>query len=232
MESSAGLVERLAEAMALVGPLAADSENAGLRFKFRSIANIAREAQRAFSAVGLVFVPTETRIMERTSLTSGKGAAGSAVVVEMVHTLLSPGGEKIAVTTLGEGWDYGDKAVSKAQTMALKTALTQLLLIGDPEDPDGGSVVAEAPRRAQAPRQAPAQDEPEPEPEIAARAKLQRSLVEAAARIGESRDGMRERIATTAAGLGVSGRVLKDMHLVDAQAVVRRILADMEDSGE
>jgi hypothetical protein len=48
-------------------------------------------------------------------------------------------GSTAVVESVGEGQDSSDKAVSKAMTMALKTALGQTFAIATEDDPDGGA---------------------------------------------------------------------------------------------
>jgi hypothetical protein len=58
-----------------------------------------------------------------------------------------PMGDTRSVEVIGEGFDPGDKAASKATTMARKAMLTDLLHIADGDDPDRDARPEQAPAK-------------------------------------------------------------------------------------
>jgi hypothetical protein len=56
------------------------------------------------------------------------------VMLRVGYRIYGPDGSYIEAASYGEGTDSGDKATSKAMTMAFKYLLFELLCIADPED--------------------------------------------------------------------------------------------------
>ncbi len=145
-------------------------------FAFRSIDQATAEARRLFAQHGLGFTP-RYRPLDDSTYTTKTGTLMRRVMVEGRYRIFAADGTSVTTTSLGEGVDVLDKATSKAQTMALKTMLLQLLLISDPDDdadgqsPEPGHVEqarqTSGPPRQTRPRKAPAKVALAPEIEAA-----------------------------------------------------------------
>jgi hypothetical protein len=81
-------------------------------------------------------IPTGTDLTSETYQTS-KGTTMRNVTVKMGFRVYGPGGDYFDGVSFGEAADAGDKAVTKAQSVAYRTFLLQALTVptGDP-DPD------------------------------------------------------------------------------------------------
>ena len=78
-------------------------------------------------------------------VTTAKGNTERLATVEVTVTLIdSESGESFAIKGLGSGQDAGDKALAKAQTMALKYCYMASLAIATGDDPEADSKTDEA----------------------------------------------------------------------------------------
>lgn len=134
-ETKPNIHERMAAILAGLPAIGKDSFNQGLKFNFRSIDNILNELNPLLEKHG-VFVLPEVIDLKMSSRPTKNGEATVAVVTVAYHFSADDGSEVVAVS-VGEGQDSGDKAVSKAMTMAFKTCLGQTFAIATEEDPDG-----------------------------------------------------------------------------------------------
>jgi len=81
---------------------------------------------------------TRTRIISAEVATTNKGAQEKFVTAEAIITLVNADAseDKMEISAIGSGQDAGDKAVAKAQTMAIKYAWTMTLNISTGDDPE------------------------------------------------------------------------------------------------
>lgn len=132
--------QRLALILGELPPLGKDKKNEQQRFMFRSFDSMLNALNPLMAKHGVLVVPA---VLERvTELRKTKsGSTMYEVNLHVQFTFYGEGGDSVVCSTWGEGTDLGDKATSKAHTMALKTALNQVLAISSEEfnDPDGGS---------------------------------------------------------------------------------------------
>lgn len=108
-------------------------------FRFRGIDAVMDVVGPALRKHGVLVVPSGTDLSAETYQTS-KGTPMRNVTVTMQYTVYGPGGDHFVGVSFGESADAGDKAVTKAQSVALRTFLLQSLMVptGDP-DPDASS---------------------------------------------------------------------------------------------
>lgn len=147
----------LKDVMAAVDPVGKNSQNKEQHFRFRGIDAVLNEVSPELARFGVVPVPRivgEPR-WEVVSTSKGKPSTACRLVVE--YRFYGPAGDHIAAIVPGEAWDVGDKATSKAMSVAYRTALIQVLAIatGEP-DPDADTYERGAPQAANG-RQAPPQ---------------------------------------------------------------------------
>lgn len=111
--------------------------NQAQRFNFRTVDDTVATVNAAMTKHGVVLVP-EVLSCTPSTITDDKGRIVTSVHVLVAYYFYAEDGSSVQAIMAGEGRDLGDKATSKALSMALKYALFQALLIptGDP-DPDG-----------------------------------------------------------------------------------------------
>jgi hypothetical protein len=108
----------------------------GQGFLFRGIDAVMKAVGPALRQHGVFIIPTGTDLNSETYQTS-KGTTMRNVTVTMGFRVYGPGGDYFDGVSFGEAADAGDKAVTKAQSVAYRTFLLQALTVptGDP-DPD------------------------------------------------------------------------------------------------
>lgn len=153
VHSETGGPGQIHEAMAAIldelPAIGKDSTNAALRFNFRGIEAIVDALNPLLGKHGVVPVLAGTQLLQYQ-----EKQKGYAAVVHNRYRFTARDGSFVEAQAIGEGQDFGDKAVAKANTMALKTCLGQVFCLAYEDDPDGDSVVDEPkaetkPRRAE-----------------------------------------------------------------------------------
>lgn len=140
--------ERLAAILDELPAIGKDAFNPGLKFNFRSIEQILNELNPLLGKHGVFILPEAGEI--RMSTRPTRNGEASVAIVTVTYRFTADDGTFVEATSVGEGQDSGDKAVSKAMTMALKTCLGQVFAISTEEDPDGDSVQQAAPAKPRA----------------------------------------------------------------------------------
>lgn len=111
----------------------------GQNWTYQKIDDLLPPFQRALVRHGVTAVPERTRLVH-----TGPGPKGNGfrVIEETCWRITGPAGDSFTVEVLSEGSDHGDKATSKASTMAQKTFVQKSLHIAtqDEADPDGQTV--------------------------------------------------------------------------------------------
>lgn len=106
------------------------------RFNFRGIDSVMNAVGPALRARGVSVVPTAESI-ELERYQTAKGGLMQGAIVLMRYTVHGPDGDSFAGAAYGQAADSGDKAVSKAQSVAYRTFLLQALTVPtDEPDPD------------------------------------------------------------------------------------------------
>lgn len=117
-------------------------------FNFRGIDAVVNAVGPALRAHGVIVLP---RVLARHAETyqTRNGATMKNVAVEVEFTFVGPDGSTLTCSALGEAADAGDKATSKAHSVAFRTALLQALCIPtDEPDPDASTHERAAPVQA------------------------------------------------------------------------------------
>lgn len=123
--------------MADIGYISKDQTNQAQRFKYRGIDQVMNSLQPALIKHGVYIYPEIIdQIREERESAQGKALIYSIITVK--YHFVSVTGTEIAVTVIGEGMDFGDKATNKALSVAFKYAAFQVLCIPTEEfrDPD------------------------------------------------------------------------------------------------
>lgn len=106
------------------------------RFNFRGIDTVMNAVGPALRTHGVTVVPTADHI-ELERYQTAKGGQMQGAIVRMQYTVLGPDGDSFTGAAYGQAADAGDKAVSKAQSVAYRTFLLQALTVPtDEPDPD------------------------------------------------------------------------------------------------
>jgi ERF superfamily protein len=149
------IYERLSAVQAAMPPVPKARTNQQQGFKFRGIDDALESLVPLLAEHQVFFLPT---VLEREVETrqTGKGSNLYTVHLHVRYTFFDADGNSLACDVWGEGTDSGDKATSKAMTMALKSALFQTFTISGEEDPDATGVSeAKSSSRARSSRRAP-----------------------------------------------------------------------------
>lgn len=148
--------QALAAVMADVRKVGKSGVNQAQRFNFRGIDAVLNHVGPALRDHQVVVRPEVTDLRyERISVGDpDRPKAAVQVLAFVTYEFIGPAGDSMAAKVVGEAIDYGDKGVSKAMSVALRTALIQALALptGDPE-PDAQTYERAAPEPRQAPPQ-------------------------------------------------------------------------------
>lgn len=131
------LAIKLSRAMGAVRPLVLDGENTFHHYHYPTIAQVRERANKALAEAGIAIIPSITRVVRGTRVSDrGKDLNITGVDVQLV--ICAEEGTYVA-QWFGESEDTGDKGIQKAASSAIKSFLSNLLLIpvGEDENDDG-----------------------------------------------------------------------------------------------
>ena len=119
-----------------------DRTNHQQGFKFRGIDDVMNELHSLFAANEIIILQTvnEVNVTERTNQ---RGTALFFVRINVTYQFTHSDGSHADITVYGEAMDSGDKATTKAMSIALKYALLQMFLIPTEEEKDPDAVAHE-----------------------------------------------------------------------------------------
>lgn len=130
------VIDALSDVMADVTSVGKGDRNDFHKFMFRGIDRVINEVGPALRKHRVVVLP-EIRDLSSRDVTTEKGKTSREVTVTVAYTFHGPDGDSVTCVVPGEAQDTGDKAVSKAMSVAFRTALLQALTIPTQErDPD------------------------------------------------------------------------------------------------
>ena len=185
------VVDALSAVMADVQAVRKGDRNEQQGFNFRGVDAVVNAVGPALRRHRVIVVP-ELENIDRGTVEVGSGDRRRAighVVLTVRYRFIGPAGDELAAVVPGEAMDTGDKAFSKAMSVAYRTALLQALCIPtDEPDPD-----------AQVYERSPARPAPPPADAI------RLMLAEA------SRAGVDEEAARAAAAQRHGGLVLEEL---------------------
>lgn len=122
-----------------------DGKNSAQNYSFTTAEAVMTEARARLHPAGLVLTFSEaglsTRDTERVDKSTGQVVPGAAVATVTLEGVLvhAASGVQYRFRVSSEGADYGDKAVPKAYTNAVKYGCRHLLLIPFGDDPEADS---------------------------------------------------------------------------------------------
>lgn len=127
--------------------------NTSQNFNFRGIDDVLNAIGPALRTHGVFLAPVVGEITSEVTEVGQRRTPMKSVVVTVSYTFHGPAGDSVTVTVPGEAMDSGDKAISKAMSVALRTALIQTFALPtDEKDPDADTY-ERTPRGEQTPPQ-------------------------------------------------------------------------------
>lgn len=151
------VVSAIASVMAEVTSVSKDDQYSGgqTRFAYRGVDRVVRALSGAMRKHKVVMVPVASAVPEYIPVATSQGKPASMARVLVTYRIYGPAGDFIEAAAPGEAMDSGDKAVSKAMSVAWRTALLQTFFLPT-EDPDPDSENYELGQRHQPIVQSPA----------------------------------------------------------------------------
>jgi hypothetical protein len=130
----------LAAVMADVTSVPKHDRNEAQGFSFRGVDATVNAVGPALRNHGVVVVPRVLSHEFGTVEVGQRRTPMSHAIVKVVYTFYATDGSSVAAKVLGEAMDSGDKCLSKAMSVAFRTALIQALALptGEP-DPDASN---------------------------------------------------------------------------------------------
>ena len=114
------------------------------RYKYATANDVLEKVNASLTKHGIASVVTPA-LLSVQEVTTAKGNTERLATVEVTVMLIdSESGESFSIKGLGSGQDAGDKALAKAQTMALKYCYMASLAIATGDDPEADSKTDEA----------------------------------------------------------------------------------------
>lgn len=131
----------LVRAMNDVKAVGKSDKNTFHNFMYRGVDTILYNVGPVLRAHGVIPVPTLLSLESRDTTTE-KGKTAREITITVKYTFYGPNGDFVEAVVPGESQDTGDKAVSKAMSVAMRTAFIQVFAIPTREkDPDSQTYV-------------------------------------------------------------------------------------------
>ncbi len=155
MSEKPTVVEALAAVMGEVRSVSKDRRvtEGPARFNFRGVDDVMEAVGPNLRKHGVIFAPSRIVSVEHERYTTAKGSLMDGVTVIVEYTITGPAGDTMPAAAAGQAADSGDKAVSKAMSVAYRTVLLQALCI-PPGDVDPDQTTHERAESAPDPRAA------------------------------------------------------------------------------
>lgn len=136
LQNRAKLAAKIAKVMEACARVPKDKQNAKQGYAYASSDAILAKVNPALIDAGLATV-CNLIILDRQPRTTGTGAIWELVTVKVTLTIIdTETGASIESEGFGQGYDGGDKSLSKAQTQARKYAWLLALNISTGDDPE------------------------------------------------------------------------------------------------
>lgn len=131
------VVELAIEAMRAVTAVPKDGHNSAQNFNFRGIDGVLNAVGPALRKAGLILVPNLVLLKREVVEVGQRRTPMDSTYIEVIYVLLGPAADALATRVPGSAMDSGDKGITKAMSVALRTALIQLFCLPTQEpDPD------------------------------------------------------------------------------------------------
>lgn len=146
----AGIYDAIINIMSEVGSISKCKRTSGFgeSFTYRGIDDVYNVLNPLMAKHG-VFCCPEVLDTTREERVNKKGTVMAFVTAKVRYTFYAKDGSSVSCVTCGEGMDSGDKATSKALSIAMKYAMFQVFVIPTEEMPDPDATIDQlAPRWA------------------------------------------------------------------------------------
>lgn len=132
--------EAIAAVRREVGPVGKNQRNTQQNFNFRGVDDVVNATSAALAKHGVLVVPAGVRRTRSEVQVGQKRTPMGHVDIDVTYRWYGPGGDSFDTVVPGEAMDSGDKAVSKAMSVAYRIVLLQVLnLPTETTDPDAES---------------------------------------------------------------------------------------------
>lgn len=146
MSEPLNIFQAIAEVKRKVGAVAKRDKNSQQGFMFRGIDAVVNAAGPHLDKLGVIITPMLESISYDTVEVGKNRTQMGHVQVKVAYRFYAPDGSSIDACVPGEALDSGDKATSKAMSVAWRTALIQVLNLRTNDlDPDAQSYERSAP---------------------------------------------------------------------------------------
>lgn len=130
------LMAKMAEVIKVTGNVAKKGTNKDQGYKFATHSDIIEELRKHIAEKGLFILPKPDSY-DITEIQSRSGTKGALITMKMDFEIIdTETGYSITVKWFGQGMDYGDKAMYKSYTGALKYFLLDTFMISTGDDPE------------------------------------------------------------------------------------------------
>lgn len=141
------LMNKMAEVIKVTGNVAKKGTNKDQGYKFATHSDIIEELRKHIAEKGIFILP-KPESYETTEITSRSGTKGALITMKMDFEIVdTETGYSITVKWFGQGMDYGDKAMYKSYTGALKYFLLDTFMISTGDDPENADAEAAKPSK-------------------------------------------------------------------------------------
>ena len=133
------IAKKFIEIMRECSHIAKNGTNDFHKYKYATAADVLEKVNASLTKHGLASI-VSSNLLSLKDVTTSKGNIEQLASVEVCVTLIdSDSGESLSIKGLGSGQDPSDKAIAKAQTMAIKYAYLNSLAIATNDDPEADS---------------------------------------------------------------------------------------------
>lgn len=133
------LAQKMIEVMKDCAKVEKNGLNSFHGYKYATAADVLQTVNTALTKAGIATF-SEASIIELKDVPNAKGSTDNRATVEVQVTFCdTESDEKFTAKAVGTGLDNGDKAVAKAQTMAIKYLYLTTLAIDTGDDPEADS---------------------------------------------------------------------------------------------
>ena len=133
------IAKKFVEVMRECSHVAKNGTNEFHRYKYATAADVLEKVNASLTKHGIISV-VNSNLLDTKEVTTAKGNVEHLVTVEVIANLIdSDSGETLTIKGLGCGQDSSDKAIAKAQTMAIKYCYLNSLAIATSDDPEADS---------------------------------------------------------------------------------------------
>jgi len=130
-----GILSLIPEAIGMVKAVGKNHKNQLQNYAFRSIDDFMAEISSVLSTLKITIAPNYT-VIASDVVAAANGKTYKSVLLKGDYIISAPDGSFITASTIGEAYDYSDKACNKAMSTAFKYMIMQVFCIPTEEKKD------------------------------------------------------------------------------------------------